>query len=122
MIKKINDTQNKTEKILDLKKRHHKDLADKLAWKQEQERLREQRRQEIIHGRAQTKQNLHNSKMGNVKSNLDKSNNVKQDNAYAARIKKENQDKHLARAYENKQKQKTAHDQFRDKWYGGKER
>jgi len=33
MIKKINDTQNKTEKILDLKKRHHKDLADKLAWK-----------------------------------------------------------------------------------------
>jgi len=99
MVKKINDTSDKTEKILDVKKRHQEHLFNKFMSTKNHDDGLVKKRQEINKEREDHKSNLREAMLGNYKNKHDIAYTVKAENNYG-KVQKE--EKHKETMEKNK--------------------
>jgi len=99
MVKKINDTTDKTEKILDVKRRHQEDLFNRFMSTKNHNNGLDKKRQEINKEREDHKTNLREAMLGNYKNKHDVAYSIKMENNYG-KVQKE--EKHKETMEKNK--------------------
>jgi len=111
MIKKINETASKTEKILEAKKRHQEELHNKYLQNKAREEYLEKRRQEINQQRNEVKSHLRDAIIGTYKTKHDIAYTVKQENNYIKMLKEQKEQETLEK---NKERIKQLNAQHQD--------
>jgi chromosome segregation ATPase len=95
IIKKINDTSDKTEKIIGMKKQHQEHLVDKANRKKNIEDTTEKRRQEIIQYREDQKNQIQSSVLDSLNKRQLTATSVKNENGNLKDEKNTKQDETL---------------------------